>query len=283
MGKPLIMVTNDDGIDSPGLWAAAEAAAPYGDLLVVAPHMQQTGMGRAFPRGGDTGIIEEKAVSLESKRNCSIEERAVSLERIKNCSIEEKAYAVHGSPALAVAHGVMELAGRKPDLCISGINYGENLGTTITCSGTLGALFEANSYGIPGIAVSVAVEFEKQRLAEFEAMDWAPAQAVLQEFLEQALEHGMPDGVDIWNINVPAKAAYPCPCRVTVQSRQNYFYFTKPPKRDFTQPFQLKSGQYVMLDSLEQDSDIYAVYVDHVISATPLCMDMSVRLPRMEL
>ena len=130
--RPLILVTNDDGIHSPGLYAAAQAAAKIGDVLIAAPHTQQTGMGRSFPRCPDDGIIEEIDVQERMREEFWYEEMYDG---------EIRAYAVHGSPARAVAHGVLELADRKPDLCVSGINYGENLGTCLTCSGTMGALF----------------------------------------------------------------------------------------------------------------------------------------------
>lgn len=252
-GKTLIMITNDDGIESPGLMAAAEVAEPYGELLMVAPDKQQTGMGRAFPRTQENGVIKKVRMVFGGKTHI--------------------AYAVHGSPALTVAHGVMELVERKPDLCVSGINYGENLGTTITCSGTLGAVFEANSYGIPGIAVSV--EFEKQRSEEIELIDWEPAKSILSKFIKEVLTYGMPEKTDIWNINVPASMQHPYTYRITTQSRQNYFYFSKPEKREFSQPYTLKSKRYVDMDSLEKGSDIYTVYVENQISVTPLSMDMT--------
>ena len=121
--RPFILLTNDDGIESPGIRAAAEAVLDLGDLIIAAPAKQQSGMGRAFPRLEDTGIIETSCIRINGQ--------------------EIPAYGVHGSPALAVAHGILEIADRKPDLCISGINYGENLGQTVTCSGTLGAAIES--------------------------------------------------------------------------------------------------------------------------------------------
>lgn len=258
MKKPLIMITNDDGIKSPGLLAAAKAAEPYGDLLIVAPNRQQTGMARAFPRTEETGRIEKVEMCLGTRKHT--------------------AYAVHGSPALAVAHGVVELSERKPDLCISGINYGENLGTTITCSGTLGAAFEANSYGIPGIAVSMAMEYGKYRSEEFDEVDWEPAKMILRKFIEDVLVQGMPEKTDIWNINVPADLKGPIAYRITTQSKQNNYYFVKPEKRELDKPYRLKSVQYVDMKSLEKDSDIYTVYVENKISVTPLSLDMSVHM-----
>ena len=131
--SPLILVTNDDGILSPGLLAAAEAVAGLGDLLLVAPATQQTSMSRAFTHGADVGVIERVDVPVGGR-------------------------AVSGSPALAVTHAVLELADRPVGLCVSGINYGENIGASIGVSGTVGAALEAGTRGIPGIAVSVTVQ-----------------------------------------------------------------------------------------------------------------------------
>ncbi len=287
--RPLILVTNDDGIHSPGLYAAAQAAAKTGDVLIAAPHTQQTGMGRSFPRCPDDGIIEEVEVPermLEGLRREKMQDGETgTYAETRYGTI--RAYAVHGSPARAVAHGVLELADRKPDLCVSGINYGENLGTCLTCSGTLGALFEASSHGIPGIAVSVEADLSRQHSEDFGEMDWSAAQSILERYIRQVLEKGMPGNsnpgersamrADAWNINVPDGLQFPYPERRTVLSRQNYFYFVRPEKRDYSQPYRLKSEKNVDMESLEKDSDIYAVYVDRVASVTPLKFDMSVR------
>ena len=108
--RPLILVTNDDGIHSPGLYAAASVAVKSGDVLIAAPHTQQTGMGRSFPGYPDNGVIEK----IET------EDMKLSGEITGNKIL---AYGIHGTPALAVAHGILELAEHTPDLCISGISY----------------------------------------------------------------------------------------------------------------------------------------------------------------
>lgn len=254
--KPLILITNDDGIRSPGLIAAAEAVADIGDILIAAPHTQQTGMGRAFPRMEDTGMIEEEAVEI---RGWPV-----------------RAYGVHGSPAFAVAHGILELSGRRPDLCISGINYGENMGAVLTCSGTLGAAFEAVSHGVPAIAVSLEADLDIQRSNEFRAADFGPSMELLRIWTARVLEEGMPKHVDILNINVPAAPRHPGEYRITAQSRQNYFEFIRPGKRDLHRPFSLRSRLHVDEETLEKDSDIYAVYVDKTASVTPVNIVMSI-------
>lgn len=256
--KPLILITNDDGIHSPGLAAAACAAADLADILIVAPHTQQTGMARAFPRTEDAGIIEEEWIQINGQK--------------------VRGYGVHGSPALAVAHGVLELAERKPDLCISGVNYGENMGAVLTCSGTLGAAFEAISHGIPAIAISLEAELAIQRSNDFRQTDWDAAKRMLHSWISRVLDRGMPEYVDLININMPAGSGHPDEFRITSLSRQNYFEFIRPKARNLKEPFALKSRLSVDMDTLERDSDIHAVYVDRITSVTPINMNMSIGL-----
>src|SRR5580693_10360126 len=95
--SPLILVTNDDGLLSPGLHAAAEAVAGLGDLLLAAPATQQTAMSRAFVRDADSGVVERVELNIAG--------RTVS------------GYAISGSPVMAVTHAVLELAERPIGLC----------------------------------------------------------------------------------------------------------------------------------------------------------------------
>lgn len=253
--EPLILITNDDGYRSPGIRAAVEAVMDLGEVLVAAPYVQQSGMGRAFPRTADDGIIEQSELIVRGERIL--------------------VYGVHGSPALAAAHGILEIADRKPDLCISGINYGENLGMTVTCSGTLGAAFEAVSHEVPAVAISVGADLSVQRTDAFPRIDWNPARRILRHIAREVLGEGMWPGADVLNINLPAEGTDGLEYRVTSLSRQNYFCFQKPGKRDWSKPFALQSEQVVDLAVLEPDSDIYAVYVDRQVSVTPLSVRMS--------
>src|SRR5690606_36873555 len=103
--KPHILLTNDDGIGSPGLWAAAGELAKVGFVRVAAPREQSTAMGRSLPSTSD-GIIHEKKMQVLGQ--------------------EWDVYAVGGSPAQAVLHGLLEIVPHKPAIIVSGINYGEN-------------------------------------------------------------------------------------------------------------------------------------------------------------
>jgi 5'-nucleotidase len=252
--SPLILVTNDDGILSPGLQAAAEAVAGIGDLLLVAPATQQTSMSRAFARDAGTGVIERVEVPVGG--------RAVT------------AYAVSGSPALAVTHAVLELADRPVALCVSGVNYGENIGGSIGVSGTVGAALEAGTHGIPGIAVSVTVQVNEWRT--FGTIDWTAARHFTRLLATQVLEEGPPDGVSVLNLNVPRSATADTELRKTVQSRQPYYVRRRPtPARPLDQPYQFPVDVVVDWNTLEPGTDIYAVVRDQVASVTPLTWRMT--------
>ena len=118
--SPLILFTNDDGIDSPGLWAAVKAFEGLGDRLVVAPKEQQSGVGRSLAnRDGDNS---GRLYPIEAPEGETWQ-----------------AYTVDATPANTVLYGALEVADRCPALVVSGINYGENAGSGITISGTVGA------------------------------------------------------------------------------------------------------------------------------------------------
>lgn len=248
--RPLILLCNDDGVRSPGLAALCEAVFPLGELLVAAPSCQQTSMGRSYPRLPDGGVIEEVTIALPTG--------ALS------------AFSVVGSPAACVAHGVLELADRLPDLCISGINYGENLGKTLTYSGTLGAALQAADFGIPAIAISRPAALEEIHNGAYAALDWSQAKRAAADWASRVLTEGMFPGAEVLNINLPEAAADPCAWRLTRQSRADLFAYAEPARRDFSKPYVLPTRKRRDFAGIEPDSDIYAVCVDGVVSVTPL-------------
>jgi 5'-nucleotidase len=253
--KPLILITNDDGYLSPGLAAAAEAAADLGDLLIAAPLVQQTGMGRARPRTPTAGIIAVAEVKVHG--------RAVP------------AYAVDGSPALAVMHALLELTDRKPDLCISGVNYGENIGSSLMTSGTVGAALEAAANDIPAIAVSLQTLPATHHSADYPAQDWAAARYFAGQVARRVLASGLPKDVAVLNVNVPEGATPSTVVRQTTQSRQQYYVYRRPGSRDFASRLRLELDVEVDPATLEPDSDIYALTRDKCVSVTPLRWSMT--------
>ncbi|MGH2542221.1 MAG: 5'/3'-nucleotidase SurE, partial [Ardenticatenaceae bacterium] len=168
--RPLILITNDDGIASPGLRAAAEATHALGELLIVAPRTQQTAAGRSFP------VVPW---SLEPYPLASRD------------GSELEAYAIEGSPAQAVRAGLMLLAARPPDLVISGINYGENVGVGVTISGTVGAAIEAAAFGVPALAVSLETAIH-HHFTYSEEVDFSVAGYFTQLLARMMLELSLP-------------------------------------------------------------------------------------------
>ncbi len=256
--RPLILVTNDDGIESPGLQAAAEAVVDLGDLLIVAPVRQQTSMSRSRPVGPLIGIIEQGTVILRGETYPT--------------------YAVHGSPAECVSHAVLELGARKPDICISGINYGENLGASITRSGTVGAALEANSFGIPSLAISAEVDIDSQHADSYAVNNWQIASYFTHRMAEWLLGHSLPQEISVLNINVPSEATERTSLRLTRQSHQNYYEEDVPPKRNYSEGYCFTSSIRFNKASLEPQSDIYAFAIDRVVSITPLSLDLTAKL-----
>jgi 5'-nucleotidase len=246
---PLILLTNDDGFGSPGLHAAAEAVAGLGELLLVAPATQQTAMSRAFVTDPGAGVI--KQVDLQ------IAGRTVP------------GYAITGSPVMAVTHAVLELARRPIALCVSGINYGENIGGAIGVSGTVGAAFEADAHGIPAIAAAITAQTSEWRT--FGAVDWTAARHFTRVLAQQVLADGMPAGVSVLNLNVPRSATTRTELRKTVQGRQPYYARRRPdPPRLLDQPYQFAVDVVIDPAALERGTDIHAIVCDQVASVTPL-------------
>jgi 5'-nucleotidase len=262
--RPLILVTNDDGIESPGLHAAAAALRPLGDLLIAAPLHQQSGTGRSFPPGNKGRIHPTRFVWDK-----------VSLE----------AFGIEGSPAQTVIHALIELAPRQPDLAVAGINYGENLGSDITASGTVGAALEAAAAGIPALAISLqtAVQFHHSHSSK---VDLSAAAHFVHFFARRLLspQARLPFDVDLLKIDVPQDATPHTPWRVTRVSRQRYFEAIPPQQGRLNETRSLGYRPRAHWPSLEPDSDIYTLIHDRIVSVAPVSLDQSSRVdrPRLE-
>lgn len=253
--RPLILLTNDDGIASPGLKASARALAGLGELLVVAPATQQTAMGR----------------SLTGRRDARLEPVPFAVE-----GSPLRAFACEGSPAAVLRHGLQALCGtRKPDLVVSGINYGENVGTSVTASGTVGAALEAASRGIPALAA--ALQVPPQAFLAHGAADWGAAQHFLRRFAARMLASPMPFDVDLLKLDIPADATPDTPWRLCRQSRQPY---VDAVLKDPGPESRLGDGELrirVDAQSLEPDSDIHALVHARAVAVTPLSLDATSR------
>jgi 5'-nucleotidase len=251
--RPLILITNDDGINSIGLRAAAEVCELLGDILVVAPHQQQSGAGRSMPPHSEGRIFHQQI-------------------QINHHTLT--AYAVEGTPAQVVQHGLFEIAERKVDLVVAGINYGENLGEGVSVSGTVGATMESASFKIPSIAISLETAKE-DHLSLSEEINFSSAAYFLAMFVARTLKEGLPLKTDLLKIDVPTGATSDTAWRWTRLSQTRYFIPIKPHRRRPMDPGPMGYEAYLDLEHLEPDSDVYAVRIDHVVSITPLTLDMT--------
>ena len=261
MEKYQILLTNDDGIQSPGLWAAAEALSKLGFVTVAAPRLQSSGMGRSLPALSD-GIITKEKVQVDGK--------------------EWLVYAVGGSPAQAVQHGILEIMPQTPDLVVSGINYGENVATGITISGTVGAALEAASMKIPSLAISLQTA-TNLHLTYSTEVDFSSAAYFAAYFSRLLLEKHFPQDVDLLKVDVPAQAGTQTPWQLTRIARQRY-YDPDPPDRDsWDQPGRVRYHENMIVDVQEENSDVYVLRTKGLISVTPLSLDMTSRVDFSEL
>ena len=251
----MIVVTNDDGIASPGLRAAVRAALSLGELLVVAPDQQWSGAGRSMPQGPEGRI---------SRYPLEVDGQPVT------------AYQVDASPASVVLHALLELIPRRPALLISGINYGENLGTDVTISGTVGAALQGAALGIPALAASLQTPKETHTNPS-DSVDFTAAIHFTRLFARRLLTASLPFDVDLLKLDVPSDATPETPWRLTRVSRHVYFVPVPPQRTSLAEPARIDYAPLAHPERTEPDSDIYALAVDRVVSVAPLSLDLTSR------
>lgn len=255
-GKYQILLTNDDGIQSPGLWAAAEALSAVGYVTVAAPRDQASSTGRSQPITSD-GRITRTQLQIGSQL--------------------WTAYAVGGTPAQTVLHGVLEIIGEKPDLVVAGINYGENVADGITISGTVGAAMEGASLGIPSMAVSLQL-LDDGFYSYSREVDFSAAAHFTRYFARLMIEQRLPADVNLIKVDVPARATPQTPWRLTRQANYRYFYPVVTRKGKLDEPGPLGYQLTVKREELGADTDLYALIFDQVVSVTPLSLDQTSRV-----
>lgn len=174
MEKPVILVTNDDGIHAPGIDLLAKIMRDYGRVVVVAPQEPMSGMSHA--------------VTVKVPLRLRLVSKETDFER----------YSCNGTPVDAVKLGQRVVLRRRPDLVVSGINHGTNSAINILYSGTMAAVLEASIEGIPAIGFSLSDY-------SFNA-DLSACETYVRIITESVLKHGLP-GFTSLNVNIPAVAA----------------------------------------------------------------------------
>jgi len=261
MSEYQILLTNDDGIQSPGLWAAAESLSELGYVTVVAPRDQSSGMGRSLPVTSD-GIINEERLQIKGQ--------------------DWPVYAVGGTPAQAVLHGILEVMSQKPDLIVSGINYGSNLGTGITISGTVGAAMEAAALGFRALAVSLETA-QEHHLSYSRDIDFSGAAHFTLKFARFLMDKPPFPDVDLLKVDVPENASPETGWEWTRLARQRYYDPVAPQRENWSEPGTVGYKEAQPLKEEPPDSDVFVVRDKRLVSVTPITLDMTSRVDFSEL
>lgn len=235
--KPMILVANDDGIFSPGIKALALAMGSIGEVFVVAPDVEQSAVGH--------GITVRRPLRFKHTKAAGF--------------FDIPAYRVDGTPADCVVLGVHNLG--KPDLVVSGINIGSNLGYDLTHSGTVAAALEGTSLGIPSIAFSLRVGEEDLDFAH--AADYAPRIA------RAVLERGLPPRT-LLNVNFPMGK----PRGVRVAPQGGHYWKDAVHKRVDPDGHEYYWVSGTPTGDTEPDSD-FAVVTAGYVAVTPIKMDLT--------
>ena len=229
-----ILITNDDGIYSPGLSALKEALTPLGKIITIAPDRDNSAISHALTMN-----------------------RPLFLEQLG-----EDRYALNGTPTDCVAVGLNKVVDRLPDLLVSGINSGPNIGDDISYSGTVSAAIEGTMYAVPSLAVS---------LAGTEPLSYEVAKTVVHALAAKTMKYGLPANT-LMNINIP-NGKNISGIRVTRQGRRIW----KQAIQEITDPFGRLhywiGGGTPLLD-VGRDTDVYAVESNY-ISVTPIHLDLT--------
>ena len=243
MKRPLILVTNDDGISAPGIRNLIRIMNDFGEVVVVAPDAPQSGMGHA--------------ITIEATLRC---------DEVVIDDGPQKEYACSGTPVDCVKLAVNQLLDRKPDLCVSGINHGSNSSINVIYSGTMSAAVEGALEGIPSLGFSL-LDFSHNA-------DFSEAENYIKKIIQSVLKNGMDRGVCL-NVNFP-KMVDGKPIKGTKVCRQananweEEFEERKDPKG---RTYYWLTGKFVNYDK-GTDTDEWAL-ANHFASVVPVQFDVT--------
>jgi 5'-nucleotidase len=248
---PRILVTNDDGITSPGIKALIEVAAKFGEVFVVAPDKPQSGMGHAITVHSGLTVMPFHIVGTREAYSCT------------------------GTPADCVKVAIYHLLKHKPDLCLSGINHGSNASLNVIYSGTMSAALEGSLEGIPSVGISLCNNHVDT--------DLTAARKATETVIKMMLDN-KPDNNICLNVNVPdiplSKLKGIRFCR---QSSGNWEEFYEEHKDKEGNEFLWLTGKFINHEEGMKDTDLWAIDNGYV-SIVPVHADLTdfSELKRME-
>lgn len=247
-----ILLTNDDGVMSPGLWALRDALTEIGEIMVVAPDRPRSASG----------------MSLTLHKPL----------RITRITVEgSEAYAVSGNPADCVALGINQIMkDHRPDAVVAGINPTDNTSVQVVLtSGTVAAAIHAAVDGIPAIAFSAAPHLDQEPTREDIESRLSRGLIVGRRILDYVAKTGLPNGVDFLNVNFPSVIKKTTEVKITRLARKRYedAIVERLDPRDT--PYYWQTGRFLNPDESEPGTDVHAVHVEGAISVSPLSLDLS--------
>ena len=240
--KPLILVTNDDGITAPGIRALISVMNELGDVVVVAPDSPQSAMGHA--------------ITINSTLHC---------DSIKIDDGPQIEYSCSGTPADCIKMGVNEILKRKPDICVSGINHGSNSSINVIYSGTMSAAIEASIEGIPAIGFSL---LDYKWNADFESI-----KSFIKKITIEAMKQGIPKG-NALNVNFPKlKEGDIKGIKICRQAKAHWIEKFDKRKSPQGKEYYWLTGEFINQDD-GKDTDEWALK-NGFISVVPVKFDMT--------
>ncbi|MFC1455006.1 5'/3'-nucleotidase SurE [Candidatus Undinarchaeota archaeon] len=241
-----ILITNDDGPNSPFLAPLAKALSEFGDVTVCVPAVQQSAVGTAFSAQHPITYYEEELNG-------------------------GKMYIVSGYPIDCFRMVYHNLVGRKPDMVVTGINLGENLSLISTASsGTMGVVSYAAMHGIPGVAFSQEVKSEAMKYhgGKIELPTTSSVNTA-RKIVQAVLEKGIPNGADYLNVNIPSNVKNSTKIKITKLAKVYYDDSLDPRKDPHGRLYYWNSGKPTLKG--ETGTDTYALKKGF-ISVTPISL-----------
>lgn len=235
--QPLILITNDDGLDAQGISVLTKCMQNLGQVIVVAPNGARSGSACSI-----TPIVPV-TLKLESKQ--------------ENLTV----YTCSGTPVDCVKLALEKVVPRKPDLVVSGINHGDNASCSVHYSGTMGAVFEGCMKGVPSIGYSLRTRKQE--------CDFQPYTEVIEQVADYVLKNGLPQDICL-NVNFPE---VPVLQGVSVCRMARGIWQSEWKDTDMPNVYTL-TGHFTNLEPDAEDTDYWAL--DHgMASVTPLTLDMT--------
>lgn len=244
--RPLILVSNDDGIMAKGVHELIDCLVKYGDVVAVCPDS---------PRSG-----QSMALTVNTP---------LRVDRVEDYNGAEM-YKTNGTPVDCVKlamHAV--LRGRRPDLVVTGINHGSNAAINVVYSGTMGAAFEGCAFGIPSIGFSLTDHHHDA--------DFTTCRPFVDRIVEATLRNSLPDGVCL-NVNIPNSTEAPTAMRIVRACRGNW----SDEYKEYTDPhggrFYWLTGKFVNEEPQSTDTDEWCL-AHGIVSVVPTMLDRTAPTP----